>query len=138
MSNSTLWSGNLHLLNLVLSCMLHSILRGLVVNLVGGLHCNEKICVVISWIVTSYSLISNNQICREPATSVIRIKEKMEAEEFFETMVNTYETRLFSKPRSHKLRALIVYTVLTDKYKNITLAVFTNCSKLFSFLLSFL
>ena len=94
MSNSTLWSGNLHPLNLVLSRML----RRLLVDFVGGLHCNEKICVVISWIMTSYSLISNDQRFREPATSIIRTKLKMEAAEFFETVVITYETRLFSNP----------------------------------------
>jgi len=97
-SNSTLWSGNLHLLNLVLSCMLHSILRGLVVDLVRGLHCNEKICVVIYWIMTSHSLISNNQHFKEPATSIIRAKVKMDAAEFSETLVITCETRLFSNP----------------------------------------
>jgi len=73
-------------------------LRRLLVDFVGGLHCNEKICVVISWIMTSYSLISNDQRFREPATSIIRTKLKMEAAEFFETVVITYETRLFSNP----------------------------------------
>jgi len=78
--------------------MLHSILRGLVVDLVGSLHCNEEICVVISWIMTSYSLTSNNQHFKEPVTSFVRTKVKMEAAEFFETLVMTYETRLSCNP----------------------------------------
>jgi hypothetical protein len=63
--------------------MLHSILRELVVDLVGGLHCIKKIYVVISWIMISYSFISNNKHIREPAISIIRTKVKMEAAEFF-------------------------------------------------------
>lgn len=98
MPNSTLWSGNLHLLNLGLSHMLHSILRRLVVDLVGGLHCSKTICVVVPWIMTSYSFISNNQHFREPAISIMRANVKMEAAEFFETMFITYETKLFSNP----------------------------------------
>jgi len=53
-----------------------------VVDLVGGLHCSEKFFVVIYWIMTLYSLTSTNQHFKEPATSIIRAKVKMDAAEF--------------------------------------------------------